>query len=324
MDDFAPNLSEAMHPLLRTPESVPLALAAIDSFYVGGERCPFVNAAGDQDEQIVGAMYVQHMVPAERRFPIPVVFIHGGCHTGVTWETTPDGREGWALLFVRGGFETYVIDQAWRGRSAPVLAGGENAPPVTWSAGLSAIPFFTRQGGRFPDVSAEAYAAQFWPDFGILQAVRRGHPGYCDPRALPPLLALLDRIGPAVLVTHSQGGDLGWQAAIHRPARVAAIYAIEPGITRAGLGQPDFPHIPVRILWGDNLPDDGFALKQSDVAEAQELARLRRNVSVDWLPEHGICGNGHMLMMENNSSELAQRAMAWLHEAVSDRVGPAG
>jgi len=218
MDDFAPNVSEATHPLLRTPESAPLALAAIDSFYVGGERCPFVNAAGDQDEQIVGAMYVQHMVPAERRFPIPVVFIHGGCHTGVTWETTPDGREGWALLFVRGGFETYVIDQAWRGRSAPVLAGGENAPPVTWSAGLSAIPFFTRQGGRFPDVSAEAYAAQFWPDFGILEAMQRGHPGYCDPRALPPLLALLDRIGPAVLVTHSQGGDLGWQAAIHRPA----------------------------------------------------------------------------------------------------------
>jgi len=28
--------------------------------------------------------------------------------------------------------------------------------------------------------------------------------------------------------------------------------------------------------------------------------------------------------MENNSSELAQRAMAWLHDAVSDRVGPAG
>ena len=48
----------------------------------------------------------------------PLVLIHGCCLTGKTWETTPDGRMGWDEYLVRRGFPTYVIDQAWRGRSA--------------------------------------------------------------------------------------------------------------------------------------------------------------------------------------------------------------
>ena len=31
-----------------------------------------------------------------------------------------------------------------------------------------------------------------------------------------------------------------------------------------------------------------------------------------WLPDLGISGNGHMLMMENNSEEIATLALAWL------------
>ena len=40
--------------------------------------------------------------------------------------------------------------------------------------------------------------------------------------------SLLDRIGPAVLVTHSQGGTHGWLWADARPELVKAIVAIEP------------------------------------------------------------------------------------------------
>ena len=39
---------------------------------------------------------------------------------------------------------------------------------------------------------------------------------------------LLDRIGPAILVTHSQGGTHGWLWADARPELVKAIVAIEP------------------------------------------------------------------------------------------------
>ena len=40
--------------------------------------------------------------------------------------------------------------------------------------------------------------------------------------------ALLDRIGPALLITHSQGGPAGWLLADARPEKVKGIIAIEP------------------------------------------------------------------------------------------------
>src|SRR5581483_7170340 len=40
--------------------------------------------------------------------------------------------------------------------------------------------------------------------------------------------ALLDKIGPAILVTHSQSGSFGWLLADSRPNAVKGIVAIEP------------------------------------------------------------------------------------------------
>jgi hypothetical protein len=38
--------------------------------------------------------------------------------TGVNWETTPDGRPGWQMYFLRAGFDTYVSDAVERGRAS--------------------------------------------------------------------------------------------------------------------------------------------------------------------------------------------------------------
>lgn len=40
--------------------------------------------------------------------------------------------------------------------------------------------------------------------------------------------ALLDKVGPAVLITHSQGGLYGWALADSRPTKVKALIQIEP------------------------------------------------------------------------------------------------
>lgn len=295
----------------------PLTLSMLESFYVGGERHVVSSPFFGTDEITFGAMYVQHMAPAEATFPCPVLFLHGGMHTGVTWETTPDGREGWQTLFVRGGFDTYVVDQPWRGRSAPDLRGlmpGLEPPVVqapVYVSGRQLAKQFDRGGGRFAMNALDHYAAQLWPDFGVPKAVAAGHPGLCDPNALPPLCELLDRIGEVVLVTHSQGGHLGWQLALARPDLVRGIYAIEPAQTTAGLGDSAFPEIPVCVVWGDNLPETARTLSQVDLAEARSIAAVRALVEVDHLPESGIVGNGHMLMMEDNNAELATRSMDW-------------
>src|SRR5258708_27907390 len=42
------------------------------------------------------------------------------------------------------------------------------------------------------------------------------------------ILALLEKIGPAILLTHSQSGAFGWPVADARPDLVKAIVAVEP------------------------------------------------------------------------------------------------
>jgi len=42
---------------------------------------------------------------------------HGGGLTGVTYETTPDGREGWLNYFVKLGWDVYNSDAVERGRA---------------------------------------------------------------------------------------------------------------------------------------------------------------------------------------------------------------
>ena len=65
----------------------------------------------------VEQMYVQYFVPANGRGTLPLLMWHGGGLTGVTYETTPDGRPGWLNYFIRQGWTVYNSDAVERGRS---------------------------------------------------------------------------------------------------------------------------------------------------------------------------------------------------------------
>ena len=98
-----------------------MVLADEGSFFVRGhnERSEFADLRGPTPVAgtiRTGQMYVQFRIPVKSN-GVPVVMVHGANHSGVTYETTPDGREGWAKYFVRTGFPAYVVDQAGRGRS---------------------------------------------------------------------------------------------------------------------------------------------------------------------------------------------------------------
>src|SRR5262249_48299987 len=100
----------------------PLELADDGSFFIGGQMVhsefpgtPGVGGGGP-GSIMINQMYVQFRIPKTVSAP-PIVMVHGSGHTGATYETTPDGREGWATYFVRKGFPVYVVDHAGRGRS---------------------------------------------------------------------------------------------------------------------------------------------------------------------------------------------------------------
>src|SRR5690242_10697426 len=61
-------------------------------------------------QYMVGQMYLQYFLPKNKKGNSPLLMWHGGGLTGVTYESTPDGREGWLNFFVREGWDTYVSD----------------------------------------------------------------------------------------------------------------------------------------------------------------------------------------------------------------------
>ena len=182
-------------------------------------------------------MYVEYFIPADRLRAAPIIMIHGGLQTGTNFTSTPDGREGWAQYFVRRGSAVYVVDQVARGRSPH---WNQTHGPVTQSSfGTAALIenrfTATAEYRSWPQASLHTqfpgsgrvgdpeflqfYAGQFpsLDDYALQQTLNRD-----------ALVALLDRIGPAILITHSQSAPFGWCAADARPALVKAIVAMEP------------------------------------------------------------------------------------------------
>ena len=123
-------------------QTAPLELRGMGSFHTGGR---LVEIAGKPVREVptgagapqkvdpngsflVEQMYTQYFLPKTRRGKLPLLMWHGGGLTGVTYETTPDGREGWLNMFVRKGWDVYVSDAVERGRSGwaqPDVFAGE-------------------------------------------------------------------------------------------------------------------------------------------------------------------------------------------------------
>src|SRR5712671_7398932 len=110
----------------------PIALRDMGSFHVGGR---LVEISGKPVKEVVFTqggvpakidpngtyqveqMYVQYSLPANENGVYPLLLWHGGGLTGATYETTPDGREGWLNYFLRKGWSVYNSDAVERGRA---------------------------------------------------------------------------------------------------------------------------------------------------------------------------------------------------------------
>jgi len=207
----------------------PLVIAKQGWFFVGGRIDRSIEGA-----PMVGHMYVEYQIPEKVAHPFPVVMIHGGSQTGTNFTGTPDGREGWAQHFLREGYAVYVVDQVARGRAAHWSnVHGAVTPPR--------LPFVEQRfvaPERFK-LWPQAHLHTQWPGSGepgdatFDQFYASQVPSVVDFAKQQQLnrdagIALLDRIGPAILLTHSQSGSFGWPIADARPNLVKAIVAVEP------------------------------------------------------------------------------------------------
>ena len=312
-------------------DTPPLTLARWGSFHVGGRE---VVVHGEPAREVlftpgsapamldpngtylVGGMYAQAMVPEPRRGSLPLMLWHGGGLTGACWETTPDGREGWQHFFLRRGWEVLVTDAVERGRSGwmriPEETGGI---PVTitvenpWTR--FRIGTGTQQDGALLPGNQFPGDAASWRNF-IRQCVPRFTS--TDALTLDAYGALLDRVGPSVVVAHSQGGYFAWRAAQEWPDKVRALVLVEPASIGLAEKVAALRGIPVLMIFGDYIADDARwpTIRANGIAFAEAVRAAGGSVEVVDLPERGITGNSHMIQMDRNSDEVAALVHGWL------------
>ncbi len=204
----------------RNRDNTSLKLADQGCFWVGVQRKKMQYGT-----IAMGQMYVQYMIPAEKRYPYPVIMVHGGggqgCHMmGI------GGRPGWVHYFVQAGYSVYWLDRPSYGRSPyhPDALGPSHLPNVPPYEGLIQTPvvFNTAQ----------------WPGPGgmndpLIDQFMANESGNVMDEAFHSDLVwhggeeLVDRIGPCILLTHAFGGFFGWGVADRRPNLVKGIFCME-------------------------------------------------------------------------------------------------
>lgn len=311
----------------------PLVIARQGSIEAGG-RTVYVSVADGADadnprfpggEIRIDHVYATYQYPADQRYPHPVLLNPGGGHTARVYDTTPDGREGWLTHFLRRGFAVYGVDRPNSGRS------GANIQRIVGVKLGSLQPFQLPAMNRY--TAEGAWVAFRWgPRHGVpypetqfpLEAVEtycaQLVPSYRDPeetlKTVAAYAALIDKVGPSILLTWSSSGLLGYLTAIQRPDQVKAILAIETSTSAfANIPDDDLPklaHVPILIVIGDNAPDRVAYSR----AFQQRMIPHGGRVTVDVLPEAGHRGNGHTLMLERNNEAILDRMVAWLDRDV--------
>ena len=271
--------------------------------------------------------------------PFPLVFWHGHGESLRTWQTTPDGRDGFQNIFLKKGYATYLVDQPRRGLS------GKSSQPISIAAApdeqlwfgifrLGAWPDYypNVQFSKNPEALNQFYR-QMTPNTGPYDAALN----------IDAISKLFDKIGDGILITHSQSGGPGWKTAI-KDSHVKAVVSYEPGgdfifpegqgpdkVTMKGRSFPlpkvpmaefkKLTQIPIIIYYGDNIP------KTESDNPGKEQWRIFLNIAEQFrdvvnanggdvtlvhLPDIGVYGNTHFPMSDLNNDKIAELMTDWL------------
>ncbi|GAB6862546.1 hypothetical protein JCM17092_26350 [Haloplanus litoreus] len=138
---------------------------------------------------------------------------------------------------------------------------------------------------------------------------------FASPQETAALEALLNRVGPSVLLVHSAGGGSGFAVAQTVPDLVERIVAVEP------VGAPTDPQTvaemggdaPFMGVYGDYVDERGQTGRKEATQTTAELTGETSPASTLFsLPDEGISGNTHLMMQDDNNGEIADRIISWI------------
>jgi pimeloyl-ACP methyl ester carboxylesterase len=202
------------------PEPTNLELSDQGGFWVGVRRKPMPYGTIAQ-----GQMFVQYMIPAERRHPYPIVMVHGGGGQG-THMMGLGRRPGWVHYFVREGYAVYWIDRPSYGRSPyhPDALGPShlnNVPP--YEGLVAATTVFKTPQWPGPGGMDDPFIGQFM----ACESGNTADEAFHTDLAWSGGVELVDRLGPCIIHGHAFGGFFGWGVADRRPDLVKGIVCME-------------------------------------------------------------------------------------------------
>jgi pimeloyl-ACP methyl ester carboxylesterase len=315
---------------VRSTDSTAMKLADCGHFWVGAER-----KQTDYGLIAAAATFVQYLIPAEVRHPLPVVLVHGGGGQMLHYSGTGSGVSGWAHHYVQAGYRVYLVDRPGHGRG---VYHPETLGPISPLATYESLLAEFQRSAKGPN--------RQWPGSGeigdpLIDQFMAGQNAL--PAGFAPTLALgadhgallLDRIGPAIVQTHSAAGTWGWLVAEARPSLCKAVICFEgagaplvaqpspaqpPGGRGAG-GRGVADASQTRRLNGvQGMPMLYFTAENSGrtngPAIVEALVASGARAEHVFLKDRGLRGNGHMAMLESNRKEINAFLRAWIEQRV--------
>ena len=279
---------------------------------------------------------VLYQIPDDEK-QLPLVFLHGYGQSRMSWMTTPDGREGWSDIFLKKGHSIFLIDQPRRGEAGQTsVAGTISIEPSdqTWYTqfriGTYINNSFTyNDNSQFPkgEDTLDQFFRQMTPDTGMDSA--NGDQMINQTLVAKSVAAAVDKIylmtkKKSILITHSQGGMPGWEAARYTNY-IASIIAIEPG-TGPTVDSDDYKaivekKIPIAFYYGDYIGDNYPNIPASSIWNYFRETAYTFKKSYDKegltctiydLPNEGIKGNDHMMFQDLNNDVIADHIEKWI------------
>lgn len=312
-------------------EAGELVLRDLGSKFVG-----YTTAARDNGSlDVLNAMFVQYVLPADRQHEYPVVLIHGGGGQGTDWLETPDGRDGWVDYFVADGWDVYVVDRPGHGRSQSNPSCGNGMVGVGNSALISRLA--TSDSSVWPSGTPTPTN-----DAVVAWTASSTTAPYCgDALAAEKISALLDEIGPAVLLAHSAGGGSTFRVPDLNPGNVVGIIGFEaagsnpvasgfggsPPLIANWAAEPALPQSfeaidhdgcamqgdhPSRLVNYADMPvvlvgsEKGLSSLDALKCQAAVWRQAGAHASYVYLPDRGLKGGGHFAMAQLDNAEYAQ------------------
>jgi len=154
----------------------------------------------------------------------------------------------------------------------------------------------------------------------------------CDPKELSPantwtpqnLATLVEQLGGAVVVTHSQAGIMG-----HHMARILkerghlnllkGLVTLEGScsLPNSGLTAADFDNVAYMALKGDYTATSAVCQETVDAINARRASK-QGTAKADYLKldEMGILGVTHMMMVDKKNLEIADVIYNWIGKNV--------